>query len=187
MGDIFKYWGDVDFYHNINIKPVEGGGYIIDRSASDIGNLYTELIPEGPRLLVNFNEIINQPEMQEKIITKQVTTKISLIPEVKKLPSVEDYHDTLDTDSNFFIKGKLSELVNFLEVEYGLEDTQSTVRENWQSMYETLESEVNVTNSDGSITSLKFNELSEDQLDLYPKGLLEIKSRKTNDLLQSRR
>lgn len=180
---IFNFWGDVGIYHNVNIKGVEANGDLtISRNYSDHDNLFTEIIPEGPRLLIDFNKIVNSPVIESK---KEVVEEREIIvePEVieASIPSIANYALELQSlDST--PKNMIDQLNSYL-----LESTDVNIKEsiinNWTNLYQLLESNVTIKMLDGTTMDKTFKELTTDEWNLYPSGDLIVDNIQAKELI----
>lgn len=160
IGDINNFWANEAIYHNVRIKALEGSenkiiNYKIEKSDEDLDYLYTNLIPEGPRILINLKDLFGkkqkgeetvEPEIQE--IEEEIEEDIEEIPE-EILPTIQEY---FNNNSNSFIGNILQELSSYINDTTVKDSEKDSINRNWPNLYKYLETLV--PNINGKLTKI---------------------------------
>lgn len=189
LDQIYNYWSDREFYYNVKIKPIKGSTEpIIDKLPSDLDNLYTNLTPEGPRLLIDFTSVLEGPTVQEAVektedaqiteetpLEEESAIEESTAEEIVPTMSIQNFNSSFKETEGPLLKQKINELQDFVDEVTNPEEVINNILSHWPVLYDLLESDVDILNDSGEIQkTIKFKNLTEGEFNLYPKGLLKI-------------
>jgi len=156
LKDVNTFWADEQIYYNVKIKSSKGAGasYEIDRIDSDLDNLYTTVVPEGPRMLLEFGKVLdnnitettdNEDSLKEK--EKRRKEQKKRLERLKKQQDEEKKKDVIPNIVSYFedwhgedyMQERLEGLVNAVKNKNTDQEVAQIIDNNWSKLYAFLE------------------------------------------------